>query len=135
VARTENRAIGGNSRVSVADAVLEPKLYPVYLLDALVAEICVLRREGRLWINTRNVGIQCRVRIGIQIDTSRLADCDFADIGVGDESTQVHLTEVEHSYDRGSGLNHLSGLRRPGYNRAIEGSANGEVLAVRLRLR
>ena len=61
------------------------------LLDAILAEIGVLRREGRLRIDPRDRRLDRLVRARVDVDAGRLTDLDRADAAFRDETAQVDL--------------------------------------------
>src|SRR6185437_5778292 len=99
------------------------------------AEIGVLRREGRLRIDTRHCGVDGFVRSRIEVNMSRLADRDMADLALRNKATQVNLAEIEHGHNRRSCLHHFAWLSRAGDHGTVEGRSHDQVPPVLLGLK
>ena len=134
LALDEDFAIGGHAGLGESEAGFQLQLDADDLLDAVVAEVGVLRREGGLRIDARDVGVDRLLRGRVEIDARGLADFYLADLALRHESAQIDLGQVEQRDDGGPGghdFARLGGARDDGPG---ERRADGEVVAIVLRL-
>ena len=80
-AADQDLAVGRHAGLREADGALELQLDADDLLDAIVAEVGVLRRERRLRIDARDRRVDRLVRTRVDVDARRLSDLDRADAG------------------------------------------------------
>ena len=73
------------------------------LLDAVVAEVGVLRREGGLRVDARNIRVDRLLWIGVEINARGLADFYLADLALRNKAAQIDFGQVEERDDGGAG--------------------------------
>src|ERR1019366_3099227 len=134
VALNKDLAITWHARLGESEAAFQLQLDSDDLLDAVIAEIGVLRRERRLRINSGYVGIDRMLRVGVEIDMGRLPDFYFADIPFRHKASQINFAQIQERNDGGSGGDHFTGLGGPGDYGSGEWRPYVEVLPVGLRL-
>jgi hypothetical protein len=83
VAFDEDFAIDGHSGLGEPETGFQLQLDADDLLDAVVAEVGVLRREGGLRVDARNIRVDRLLWIGVEINARGLADFYLADLALG----------------------------------------------------
>src|SRR5271157_741025 len=95
VASHEDFSVGGHARLRETETVLQLQLHANDLPDAIVAEVGVLWREGRLRVDPRYARVQRLVGIRVKEYARRLPKRNLADLALRDEAAQVYLIQVQ----------------------------------------
>src|SRR5262249_55342331 len=87
----ENLAVGRHARLRETDRAAQPQLYAHHLLDAILTEIGVLRRERRLRVDAHHVRVDRLGRCRVQVHARRLADPHAPDLALRHERPEIDL--------------------------------------------
>ena len=103
IASDQHFTVGGHPRLGKADRSLQLKFQSNNLLHSVFAKISVLRRKCCFGIDAGNVRIDRLLWTRIQVDVSRLADFDFANLAFRHKAPQVNLAQIDEGDQRRPG--------------------------------